>query len=249
MSVCVELLGRLGNNLFQIACAAGYSVKHNVELYIPNWEYANCFQTDFTKHSTGTTNYGEKSFCYEELPFIENVKLFGWFQSEKYFKHCEGKIRELFRFNDAIRDKMNAKYANLLNGSVTCSIHHRRTDYIGSQLHDVCGEEYYKGAFKEIKKRTSIDVFLIFSDDINWCKQNISGENFVFIEDNSDIEDLFLMTKSTHNIICNSTFSWWGSWLGDNKDKIVIAPEIWLNSTGYDTRDVLPEEWVKVKVK
>lgn len=248
MSVCVDLIGRLGNNLFQIAMAVGYANKHGVDFNIPKWEYAHCFKTDFTNVATGTEFVGEKGFHYQEFPFIKDVKFFGYFQSEKYFKHCEDKIREMFTFNDGIVAKMNNKYGDLLKVKDACSVHIRRGDYIGNNFHEVCHLQYYKDAIAEMKKRTDIYWFLIFSDDIAWCKENLKGENFVFIEDNSNIEDLYLQTQCSHNIICNSSFSWWGSWLGGNKDKIVIAPDKWFNDTSMNTSDLLPKEWIKIKI-
>ncbi len=250
MTVSVDLLGRLGNNLFQAAMAIGYAEKNNVEYRIPEWEYAGCFKTNFTSASAGSVFVGENGFAYQELPFIEDVKFFGYWQSEKYFKHCEAKIRELFRFSDDITYKVNCKYAPLIKSlENTCSIHVRRGDYIGNAFHEVCNLQYYKDAINEMKRRTNVELFVVFSDDIPWCRENLSGENFLFADGNSNIEDLYLQTQCTHNIICNSTFSWWGAWLGANKDKIVIAPDKWFNDPNWDTKDLLPDEWVKVKVQ
>ncbi len=249
--VISDFIGRLGNNLFQLCAAVGYATKHGVDYGIAPWEYADCFKGG-RKSCDGhiKENYGEKSFAYEEIPFIEDVKLFGYFQSESYFKHCEDKIRELLTFNDSIQNSMKSKYGEILNpNTITCSIHVRRGDYIGSQLHDVCGLPYYQNAIQEMNSRTKVDLFLVFSDDSLWAEQNLKGENFIFINGNSNVEDLYLQTQCTHNIICNSTFSWWGAWLNANMDKIVIVPEKWLNQESYDTKDVIPESWVKINVK
>lgn len=246
MTACTDLIGRLGNNLFQIAMCVGYAEKHNVDYYIPEWKYSGCFKTVFTKVSAGTVFVGEKGWYYEELPFIENVKFFGFFQSYKYFEHCEGKIRELFQFNDTIKNKINAKYRLGVN---TCSIHVRRGDYVGNVFHEVCHFEYYKDAIIAMKERTSIDLFVVFSDDIAWCKENFIGEEFLFVENNSDIEDIYLMSICSHNIICNSTFSWWGAWLNANPEKVVIAPEQWFGDVSRGVEDLLPEKWIKLKIK
>lgn len=242
-SVCVDLIGRLGNNLFQIAMCVGYAEKHGCEYWIPDWSYAHYFKNNFTKQSKGTVFVGEKGWYYEDLPFTEDVKFFGFFQSYKYFEHSQAKIRELFQFNDQITNK----YTKL--GENTCSIHVRRGDYIGNFFHEVCHLEYYKEAIAEIETRTDIDVFVVFSDDIAWCKENFVGEKFLFVENNSDIVDLFLMSKCSHNIICNSTFSWWAAWLNDNQKKIVIAPEKWFGDVSRGTEDLLPDEWIKLKIK
>lgn len=245
--VCVDLIGRFGNNLWQIAMAVGYSEKHKVDFYIPSWKYSDCFKTKFTKWAAGETFYGEKGWYYEELPVIEDVKFFGFFQSYKYFEHCQEKIRELFEFNDEIKNKINKKYETI-KGLNTCSIHIRRGDYIGNAWHEVCHLRYYKDAIKEINKTTNVDLFLVFSDDIPWCKENLNGEKLLFVEDNADIEDLYLMTQCSHNIICNSSFSWWGAWLNSNKNKIIIAPDKWFNDQSRTVKDLIPENWIKIKI-
>lgn len=246
MTVCVDLIGRLGNNLFQIAMCIGYAEKHKVDFYIPSWKYSDCFKTVFTKWATGKVFYGEKGWYYEELPFIADVKFLGFFQSYKYFEHCEEKIRELFQFNEQIKDTINNKYKTL--PSNTCGIHIRRGDYIGNAWHEVCNLQYYNDATKEMKNRTNIDLFCVFSDDILWCKENLKDENFLFVEENSDIEDLYLMTQCKNHIISNSSFSWWGSWLSSNQDKIVISPKKWFNDENREVKDLLPENWIKIKI-
>ena len=152
----------------------------------------------------------------------------------------------MFQFNDQIKNRINEKYRLEEN---TCSIHVRRGDYIGNGLHEVCHLEYYLEAVEEMKSRTEIDKFIVFSDDIAWCKENFIGENFLFIENNSNIEDLYLQTQCTNNIICNSSFSWWGAWLNANPNKVVIAPECWYGDLSKDTKDLLPEKWIKLKIK
>lgn len=246
--VCVDLISGLGNNLFQIAVAIGYSERHKVDFQIPEWEYSGCLKIISTKLSNGKIFYGEKGWYYEELPFIEDVKLFGFFQSYKYFEHCEKKIRELFQFNEEIKDKISKKHETLLSQN-TCGIHVRRGNYIGNGWHEVCHLEYYKDAIEEIKSRTNVDLFLVFSDDISWCKENLKAVNFLFVEGNSNIEDLYLMTQCSHNIISNSSFSWWGAWLNSNKDKIIIAPDRWFNDESRSIKDLIPETWIKIKIK
>jgi len=245
--VTADFIGRLGNNLFQLATSVGYSAKYNVDYEIPSWEYSGCFNIK-EKPCVGDVkvNYGEKGWHYEELPFIEDVKLFGFFQSYKYFEHCEGKIRDLFQFSDEIKNRINERYKLPEN---SCSVHVRRGDYIGNHFHEVCHLEYYNDAIEEMKRRTTIDKIVVFSDDIEWCRDNLKGEHFLFIEGNSNIEDLFLMTQCTHNIIANSSFSWWGAWLNANTDKIVVAPGTWFGDASKTTRDLLPEEWIQIKIK
>lgn len=243
--VISDFIGRLGNNLFQLSAAVGYSTKYNVDYEIPPWEYSTCFNIKI-RPCVGDVkvNYGEKGWYYEELPFFsDGVKLFGFFQSYKYFEHCEGKIRDLFQFNDQIKNKFAPLEGN------TCSIHVRRGDYIGNVFHEVCHLEYYLEAISEIKSRTAIDKFVVFSDDIAWCREKFVGDEFVFIEGNSNIEDLCLMSQCSHNIIPNSSFSWWASWLNNNPNKIVIAPDTWFGDKSRGIEDLIPENWIKIKIK
>ena len=91
--------------------------------------------------------------------------------------------------------------------------------------------------------------YLIFSDDLEWCKENFDFiENKVIIEGNTDYQDLYLMSLCKNNIICNSTFSWWGAWLNKNDKKIVIAPEKWFSSADeyYNTEDIIPSNSIKI---
>jgi hypothetical protein len=245
--VISDFIGRLGNHLFQLSAAVGYATKYNVDYEIAPWEYSSCFNIN-AKPCVGDVkvNYGEKGWYYEDLPFIQDVKLFGFFQSYKYFEHCEAKIRELFQFSDTIKNKINSKYT--LQGN-TCAIHVRRGDYLGNFFHEICHLEYYQDAIAEIKSRENIDLFVVFSDDINWCKKNLTGENYLFIEDNSNIEDLYLMTQCTHNIIANSSFSWWGAWLNANVNKIVISPNKWFGDVSRGVEDLLPKKWIQIKIK
>jgi hypothetical protein len=90
--------------------------------------------------------------------------------------------------------------------------------------------------------------YLLISDDIDWCKSKFKGSNFYFIDDEPPIIDLYLQTMCTHNIISNSTFSWWGAWLNPNPSKIVVAPIKWfgVQMNNFNTRDLIPQEWVRV---
>ena len=103
---------------------------------------------------------------------------------------------------------------------------------------------YFDKATSEIVKKHSDIRFVVFSDDINWCKEAFKNKNFTFIEDEKDYIDLHMMSLCKHNIIVNSTFSWWGAWLNTNPNKIVIAPKVWFGSSSHeDSKDVIPNDW------
>ena len=144
--------------------------------------------------------------------------------------------------------EINDELKGLLENQNTCSIHVRRGDYLNSpNHHPTQNMNYY---MKAIKKMPKDSVFLIFSDDINWCKQNFPDmpEKFKFIEGNKDYEDLYLMSACKNNIICNSTFSWWAAWLNSNESKVIMAPDTWFGPAyaDWNTNDLYCEGWIKI---
>jgi hypothetical protein len=102
--------------------------------------------------------------------------------------------------------------------------------------------DYYRNAIAEFSDDTR---FLVFSDDIQWCKENFKGDNFHFIEGEKDYVDLYLMSLCNNNIIANSSFSWWGAWLNNTPNKKVIAPKQWFGKAKQlNTKDLIPETWI-----
>jgi hypothetical protein len=140
---------------------------------------------------------------------------------------------------------LSKKYGDVLSLN-TCSIHVRRGDYIGLQnFHPVQPVSYYEEAVKIVGDDKH---FLIFSDDINWCKENFTFlKNKTFVLNNLDYEDLYLMSMCKNNIISNSTFSWWGAWLNRNENKQVIIPSKWfgISYSHLNTNDLYCEGWIK----
>ncbi len=139
----------------------------------------------------------------------------------------------------------------------------RRGDYVGDRCFaDLTAGDYYERAFARFPPET---VFLVFSDDIGWCRGRFQGRNVIFLEGQSPIVDLIMMAMCASHIIANSTFSWWGAWLNPRPDKTVIAPGTWFNGSlanpaisyvaglwprGYfDTRDLIPAEWTTLDAK
>ncbi len=141
---------------------------------------------------------------------------------------------------------------NLLQSKKTVSIHIRRGDYVQHPFFkDICTISYYKNAIKYIRNNAEIDLFCIFSNDIQWVKNNFSEEltdiETVFVDwnkGNDSFRDMQLMSVCNHNIIANSSFSWWGAWLNNNKDKIVVAPYKWMNKDLKSTP--ICESWIKI---
>lgn len=214
------LQGGLGNQLFQVAASVAQG-----EMWGREWRV----QSDFPyKHfiipedrlidSYGLPRYQERAFHYEIIP-DGDFQLYGYFQSEKYFKTSQKLIRLLFTCPYA--EKIKWKYRELLEKN-TCAIHVRRGDYLNlSEYHYNLETEYYTDSMRRLKLLIQDIYFVCFSDDIEWCKENIKAD--MFISDDMFTE-FHLMSYCNHFIIANSTFSWWTSWLCANKEKIVVAP-------------------------
>lgn len=241
---------RLGNQMFQIATIVSLAERDGVEASIPNWAYANMFEGNFLTPQIGTgpyKNWTEPGFHYTEIPAGTNV-LNGYFQSEKYFKEHDSKIRKMFTIKKEIRDAVYEKNKNLLDRNNTVAVHLRRGDYLSlPDHHPVMDLNYFMKAMKKFPKDS---IFLVFSDDVQWCKDNFPGigEKFFIIEGQTDIEDFTMMTMCDHNCIANSSFSWWAAWLNNNSDKIVVAPDKWFGSAyaGWNTNDLYCEGWIKI---
>lgn len=253
--------GRLGNQLFQIAACFGIAANEKAYVLLPEWRYKYCFKNKKLIPtaeilSCSVNVYREEMFSYKPITldsFSKNNKvttdfnaIFGYFQSEKYFKHIEVLIRQLFEPSEEIKQKLLLKYEPILNKR-TCSIHVRRGDYVNNPFYEQLDVNYYDQSALTLEKKTNIDCFLIFSDDIQWCKDNFKHHKCVFIEGNSDIEDLFLMSMCYHNIGANSSFSWWGAWLNNKPDAIKIFPKKWFGEVvNLDTKDLYLPTWITI---
>lgn len=261
MEVSSILAGGLGNYLFQIAAAYAYAKRYNMHVgfncsesrgphqHITEYQNNILKEVDlyYLRKQQGHSHV-EKYFHYQEIPnYNKSILLHGHFQSEKYFADFEDEIKNLFMSYNV---ELNDEIKELLASESTCSIHVRRGDYLNSpNHHPTQNMNYYMRAIKKMPKES---VFLIFSDDIEWCKQNFPDlpEKFKFIEGNKDYEDLFIMSRCTNNIICNSTFSWWGAWLNKNRSKIVVAPsdDKWFGPSysHYNVSDLYCDGWIKI---
>jgi len=187
------------------------------------------------------------------LALPDHSYLEGYWGSEKYFKDIENIIRKEFTLKDK-PDAINQKMISRIKNCDSVSIHIRRGDYIfdekTNKYHGVCNLDYYLKAIALVAKKVKKPYFFIFSDDIRWAKQNLHLKfPCVYVNHNigkKDYEDLRLMSNCCHNIIANSSFSWWGAWLNKNKDKIVIAPKKWFTDKSINTKDLIPKQWLKI---
>lgn len=200
----------------------------------------------------------KKSYHEEQLNFSFDPKIFsdsksgyyyGFWQNEKYYAHISSQIRKDFEFKP-LTDNQNIDILDKINQTNSISIHVRRGDYVAHpSFGGVCEKDYYQKAIQKIHQQVINAKFFIFSNDINWCMNNLETENCDFISWNTGTNsyiDMQLMSNCKHNIIANSSFSWWAAWLNANPDKIVIGPQKWLNETKYDTSTLMPADWIRL---
>lgn len=252
------LNGRLGNCLFEIAAGISLAKKLRVShkalicdnsfsSELKSYQKSILYQIDFQDvYPENVMVYNETGFLYEKLPLQDNLILKGYFQSEKYFD--KKLVYDLFKIDSNTEKYIRDNYGFIFQRK-TVAINVRRGDYLKLEYkHPVCRMSYFNKAISCFDKTI---FFLIISDDIEWCKRHFKGDNFYFVENEPPLVDLYLQSMCTHNIISNSTFSWWGAWLNPNPDKKVIYPDPWFgfwvkNKKDFDTSDLCPKNWVPV---
>jgi len=254
-------LGRSSNQMFQYAALRGIAANAGVNFCFPYYKNAvddglgNDNRTelfDFLEMSSvnelniqsidsSRSIIPEEYFHYnkevhENCP--DSVSLFGFFQSEKYFKNVENIIREDFTFKEDIRNPCQEMMSEL-DGQVI-GLHIRRKDYLTNPNHCALDISYYEEALSRFPDDATV---IVFSDDSAWCHDSgfFSEDRFLIAEDNSGYVDQCLMSMCSDFIIANSSFSWWAAWLG-NKGK-VIAPKRWFPADDKDTSDIYCQGW------
>jgi hypothetical protein len=254
----------LGNSLFQIATTMGAANDSNTSFAFPdvcNFRRIRYGVNSEFKHElpwvdlnslTNVSRWGIGDIKYVKPPkFNTDTIIDGFFQSEKYFKHVRDEVVELFSIKDEIKSRLVNDYSELINGK-TCTLHVRKGDSLLNPDMNVLSLEYYKDAVSRFDDDTT---FVIFSDDIQWCKDNLSFiKNKIYINEKSDFTELHLMSMFKNNIIANSTFSWWSAWLGDNNN--VISPDPtnnWFSEKYYKEKshnksfgDLVCENWTLI---
>lgn len=177
---------------------------------------------------------------------------YGGWHNPKYFSSIESEIRNTFHFDITSLDSRNKLLLEDINNCNSISIHVRRGDFLmqSNLFGNISNKEYYIRAIAYIKKYVESPVFYVFSDDIVWCRENFFEPEINFIDWNTGTDswkDMLLISSCKHNINANSTFSWWGAWLNQNPQKIVIVPDKFMNS--FDSEKIYPNEWIKISTK
>lgn len=182
---------------------------------------------------------------------IKNLYLNGYWQSEKYFLDCRAELLNSIEFKVSKAAHFISIYNELLKDNTTCSIHIRRGDYVTNEVYNnsfvQLTKVYYNLAIQKVIQQDTKTTFIVFSDDILWVKNHMKFDNAVYCSDeNSALEDLHLMSLCNHNIIANSTFSWWGAWLNQNPNKVVVSPKYWFTDLEKNQNEIIPDSWLKI---
>jgi hypothetical protein len=238
--ITVRLLGGLGNQLWQSAFAMslqhrGYQVQLDRSYLIEGThrEFSlGYFGIKAEGKSVGKEVY-ENGLTYNPtyLSPEDPSTLVGYWQSPKYLEGISYKIREAFKFPVSSR-------------LTYIAAHVRRQDYVGLEhFHGMPGLDYYRLAIAHIRREVgSLVPVLVFSDDRNWCKQNFP--DFEIAEGDNKYEDLNTMSRCEYHVIANSSYSWWGAYLGPQK--LVVAPKQWFVTQELDSSGIVPEAWVRI---
>jgi len=178
--------------------------------------------------------------------------LIGYWQSERYFAAAADTIRRELRLRKPA-DRANAATLESITGCDAVALHVRRGDYVSNPAatayHGLCGLDYYQAAIRRLCESVAQPHFFVFSDDLDWVRENLdTGHPTTWVGDNADTpwEDLRLMAACRHFIVANSSFSWWGAWLGEWPGKQVIAPARWFQADHGGEGEIVPAAWLRM---
>jgi len=235
-------MGRLGNHLFQVAATIGLARDHDDRYGFPRWQYENAFALTgcFYDGLPKGPMYREPNYHYDPIPYAPNLQLRGWFQSQRYFAAHADHVRRVLT---PVCFSENGELAR------TASLQVRRGDFVYMQVkHPLVPMAFYEKAMERLRS-AGTRKFLVFSDDLAWCRSHVWPVDVTVIPDLSVLGQFSLTMACEHHILANSSFSWWSAWLDPKPDKIVIAPEAWYGEDFREecpTRDLFPLEWIVV---
>ncbi len=276
--ITVRLCGGLGNQMFQYAAGRALSLRLEQPLFLDlNWFSELSEDTprpfELSRYQiiaawgrpglwerlrcriTGSTHiFAERDLQFDQSfhSLTDPVSLRGYFQSERYFSD----IRETLLAEFVPREPLSEEYALLekeMSSRASLALHVRRGDYAHNPttraFHGLLGGAYYEKAVDFVATKVSVEDIYIFSDDMPWVQENLRFDRPVRnVSTGSAVHDMHLMSSCKHQIIANSSFSWWGAWLNRNPQKIVIAPKRWFANEKVEqqTGDLIPEGWVRI---
>ena len=262
MIITSHLMGGLGNQMFQIAKAKTEGLKNNIEVvFKPNsfipmdgnqpTKYINNIYRNikFGNFTDSLLRISESSWAYNKIEplYYTSIEFYGYYQSSKNFDNYRDEIKNLFQPTEEFINKIENLYPSVFEKN-SISIHVRRGDYTTiSEILPVIDKSYIDKCLSSIEGAGPI---FIFSNDKEWVNKNLNYPNSVVVEGLEDYEDLWMISLCNHNIMSNSSFSWWGSYLNKNKDKQVFAPSIWFGPKGEKNyQDIYEVDWSIIKTK
>ena len=254
-----NICGGVGNQMFQIA--AGYSLAlDNNDNYAINYNLQHNLLQGNTKHKyrdnlyklipstdeVPVNQYKEPHHHYAPIPYTApGMILNGYLQSEKYFASHKENIKQLFTFPEETKLKISKALSTLKlkTSKQVVGLHVRQGDYLQLlSTHPICTVEYYKEAISKFKN----SIFIVATDTPLWVKQNLCSDNVILCNSSNELEDMYMLSQCDSVIISNSTFAWWGAYLGKEKDK-VIAPKTWFGPDGpQDYYDIYNKSWSQI---
>jgi hypothetical protein len=198
------------------------------------------------KQNLETMEAYKKDYLYPLIYFK------GFYQSERFFADVTNEVRQAFNFNKKMANSSTlAMLHDIDTNEHSVSLHVRRGDYMEPKFYErygkVCTLEYYQRAIDHMLSINTRAKFYVFSNDIDWVKQNLNIANVAYIDFNQgkdSWQDMMLMSHCRHNVICNSSFSWWGAWLNPNPEKVVIAPKRWYSD--IEAPYITPNSWIRL---
>lgn len=186
-----------------------------------------------------------------EIFKMDDIYLCGYWQSEKYFKDIRNTILEEFSFPLETRERFK-ELCKQMQEENSVSIHIRRSDYLTEQnikvYGNICTEKYYENAIAYIDRQIETPHYYVFTDDLEWTRGYFKGDQYTIVDENrgkDSYADIYLMSQCKHNIIANSSFSWWGAWLNENPSKKVLAPKKWFHN--HEKEDIVCEDWIRIE--
>ena len=258
-----KLMGGLGNQLFQISHALCQGFKNKVDCFFlkESWTPGEGNQTSFYvdnifRNINFIDSYDRDLHIVNEatwnspdvnVPPNTSISFEGYFQSSKNFFGYDNEIKKIFEPSSIFLEKIKIIYPNILNEK-TVSIHVRRGDYLMlSDVLPVLDISYFIHCLESVK---DFEMVYVFSNDKTWAKENFKSEKFTIVDKLQDYEELWLMSLCKINIISNSSFSWWGSFLNTNKEKRVFSPDLWFGPSGVHPHyNIFEDSWDKINVR
>jgi len=276
--ISINIQGGLGNQIFMIFATLAYGIQYNKKIVFPYhvgtdnrptywdtfFDHLNIFTTRNSENAVDVHSfyqYKEPAFSYQPIPYFveDKVLLLGYFQSPKYFEPYRDTIYQLIHLSDKKKDVLN-RHKELFDKK-TVSIHFRMGDYKKIRYyHPIMNYEYFEGALTYIMERTDTERVLYFcekEDNEYVQKQMVRLKNkyqqleFVKVDDSvPDYQQLLMISCCNHNIMSNSTFSWWGAYMNENPNKLVMYPSVWFGEYfehSHDYKDMMDSSWVKIE--